>query len=209
MAGESFKSLFSRRVKLGINRTTQETVAVKIVKKIPGPEGHQLMTSLLKEVKIHSSVSHKNIIQLYSTTEDSGFVYLIMELAAAGELFDRIAPDVGLEEDLAHLYFTQLVSGMEYIHDRGIAHRDLKPENLLLDINGNLKIIDFGLATVFKHKGITRILTTPCGSPPYVSPEIHTQHYRGDASDIWSAGVILYVMLVGSKYERHLDRADV
>ena len=67
-------------------------------------------------------------------------------------------------------------------------------------MDGNLKIIDFGLATVFRHKGVDRILTTPCGSPPYVSPEIHTMQYRGDVSDVWSAGVILYVMLVGSNF---------
>lgn len=70
------------------------------------------MTNLLKEVKIHSSCSHENIIKLYTTTEDEGYVYLILEYAAAGELFDRIAPDVGLGEDLAHFYFSQLLNGM-------------------------------------------------------------------------------------------------
>ncbi len=71
-----------------------------------------LMTNLLKEVKIHSSCSHENIIKLYTTTEDEGYVYLILEYAAAGELFDRIAPDVGIGEDLAHFYFSQLLNGM-------------------------------------------------------------------------------------------------
>jgi serine/threonine-protein kinase Chk1 len=175
------------KVRLAVHKSQDnvELLAVKIVKKAHGNDGQALMKNLLKEVKIHQCLSHKNIAKLFSTTEDDHFVYLVMEYAAGGELFDRIAPDVGLEEDLAHLYFQQLISGVEYIHERGIAHRDLKPENLLLDTNGNLKIIDFGLATVFKHKGQTRILTTPCGSPPYVSPEIHTCNYKGDLTDIW------------------------
>jgi serine/threonine-protein kinase Chk1 len=147
------------KVKIGIKIDTNEPVAIKVVKKISGPQGQQIMTNLLKEVKIHSSVSHKNIIELFTTTEDNSFVYLIMEFAHSGELFDRIAPDVGIEEDLCHLFFQQLLSGMQYCHEHGIAHRDLKPENLLLDVHGNLKIIDFGLATVFKHKGVTRYIS--------------------------------------------------
>ena len=114
------------KVRLGLKMDTNEPVAIKIVKKLTGPHGQQIMTNLLKEVKIHSSVSHKNIIKLFSTTEDNSYVYLIMEFAHSGELFDRIAPDVGIEEDLCHLFFHQLLSGMQYCHELGIAHRDLK-----------------------------------------------------------------------------------
>ena len=114
------------KVKLGLKVDTNEPVAIKIIKKINGPQGQQMMNNLLKEVKIHSSVSHKNIIKLFTTTEDNSFVYLIMEFAHSGELFDRIAPDVGIEEDLCHLFFQQLLSGMKYCHQLGIAHRDLK-----------------------------------------------------------------------------------
>ncbi|KAI8927436.1 kinase-like domain-containing protein [Entophlyctis helioformis] len=151
-----------------------------------------------KEVKIHQAVQHDSIIKLFDTAEDESFVYLVMELAASGELFDLIEPDVGIDEDLAHLYFQQLVEGMDYLHGRGVSHRDLKPENMLLDAWGNLKISDFGLATVFRHKGVTRVLTTPCGTPPYVAPEIHQMKYNGDLVDIWSAGILLYVLLAGN-----------
>ena len=140
-------------MRIAVHKPSGEYVAIKIARKIHGPEGTVYMNSLLKEVKIHSSLQHKNIVQLHETCEDSQHVFLIMEYAAGGELFDRIAPDVGLQEDLAHLYFRQLISGMEYLHQNGVAHRDLKPENLLLDSNGNLKIVDFGLATVFRYKG--------------------------------------------------------
>jgi serine/threonine-protein kinase Chk1 len=92
---------------LAIHKPNRELLAVKIVRKGQGNDNQIIMKNLLKEVKIHGCLSHKNIIQLYNTTEDDSFVYLIMEYAAAGELFDRIAPDVGLEEDLAHLYFQQ------------------------------------------------------------------------------------------------------
>ncbi|KAI9095107.1 kinase-like domain-containing protein [Phlyctochytrium arcticum] len=177
---------------------TKQPVAVKIVQKRKGVDGAKELQTLHKEIKIHSAVTHENIIALISAAEDDGYVYLIMEFAAAGELFDRIEPDIGVEEELAHMYFVQLLAGVEYLHSRGITHRDLKPENLLLDQFGNLKISDFGLATVFKHKGSKRILTTPCGTPPYVAPEIHLMSYHGDAVDIWALGIILYVLLTGN-----------
>ena len=105
---------------------------------------------------------------------------------------------MGIDEECAHLYFTQLLASVGYLHNLGICHRDLKPENMLLDDHGNLKLSDFGLATVFRHKGKTRILTTPCGTPPYVAPEIHACHYEGPKVDLWSSGIILYVLLAGN-----------
>lgn len=120
-------------------------------------------------------------------------IYMLLELAAAGDLFDKIgastsnssrcptltlistaAPDKGVSDELAHYYFGQLVAGIDYIHSQGVCHRDLKPENLLLDIKGTLKISDFGLSAVYKLKdsGKTRTLSERCGSLPYVAPEV-------------------------------------
>ncbi|KAJ3090499.1 Chk1 protein kinase, partial [Quaeritorhiza haematococci] len=178
-----------------VNPHNGEQAAVKIVPKVQKRMDRQ---ALQKEIMIHRSLHHENIIRFLGTNEDQDNVYIVTEYAAAGELFDRIVPDVGVEDDLAHLYFTQLVAGMDYLHEKGISHRDLKPENLLLDECGNLKITDFGLATVFKHKGAVRVLTTPCGTPPYVAPEILTLRYDGAAVDIWSAGIILYVLVAGN-----------
>lgn len=108
-----------------------------------------------------------------------------------------VAPDVGVPEELAHFYFVQLLAGVDYLHKSGIVHRDLKPENLLLDAEGNLKITDFGLSTVFIYQGGRRQLSTACGTPPYSAPEIVLLNYD-ERVDIWSCGIILYVLLVGS-----------
>ncbi|KAL8743568.1 MAG: hypothetical protein Q9190_004101 [Brigantiaea leucoxantha] len=131
-----------------------------------------------------------------------------MELAEGGDLFDKIESDVGVGQDIAHLYFTQLVSAVSYMHSKGVGHRDIKPENILLSSEGNLKIADFGLATLFSHNGVTKRCTTSCGSPPYTAPEVLAcdsrttkkldQGYRGDLVDIWSCGVVLFVLLVGN-----------
>lgn len=117
---------------------------------------------------------------------------------------------------MAHLYFTQLLSGVAFMHSKGVCHRDLKPENAMLSLNGLLKICDFGLCAVYKHKGMERTLTERCGSLPYVAPEVlscarkvidllkrlmqlnSNQPYQAEPIDIWGCGVILYTMLVGS-----------
>ncbi|KAI8842970.1 kinase-like domain-containing protein [Chytridium lagenaria] len=183
-------------VRVASHPESGELVAVKMVYK--DPKRPDIGKTLLKEATIHKSVSHVNTISLFATSEDEYAYYLIMEYGAGGELFDKIAPDVGVEENLAHFYFRQLVAGMAHLHDCGIAHRDLKPENILLDESGNLKISDFGLATVFRHKGVVRPLTTPCGSAPYVAPEIYQGQYEGQKVDIWSSGIILYALLAGN-----------
>ncbi|ORY43718.1 Pkinase-domain-containing protein [Rhizoclosmatium globosum] len=172
------------------------TVAVKAVRKTSGDAA--LRRALDKEVLIHKTLKHRNVIRLIEAAEDDAFFFILLDYAAAGELFDHIAPDVGMGELLAHFYFNQLVAGMDYIHSKGVCHRDLKPENILLDERGNLKISDFGLATVFSHNGTTRVLNTPCGTPPYVAPEILKLSYNGDEADVWSSGIILYVLLAGN-----------
>lgn len=123
-----------------------------------------------------------------------------MELATGGDLFDKIEPDVGVDEKIAHFYFRQLVSAIDFLHTLGVAHRDIKPENILLDSRGNLKLADFGLATVFKKSTDkrARLCHTPCGSPPYMAPELASPDgYNAQIADIWSCGVVLYVLLSG------------
>ena len=143
-----------------------------------------------------------------------------MELAEGGDLFDKIESDAGVGEDIAQFYFTQLLGAVEYMHSKGVGHRDIKPENILLSKEGNLKIADFGLATLFEYKGQTKLCTTSCGSPPYTAPEVVTcevrigerrkleNGYRGDLVDIWSCGVVLFVLLVGNTpWDEPLDRS--
>ena len=141
-----------------------------------------------------------------------------MELAEGGDLFDKIESDVGVGEDIAHLYFQQLVGAVAYMHSKGVGHRDIKPENILLSAEGNLKIADFGLATLFSHNGVTKLCTTSCGSPPYTAPEVVAcdttvikkleKGYRGDLVDIWSCGVVLFVLLVGNTpWDEPVDRS--
>lgn len=158
------------------------------------------------EVSLHSHIGqHPNVIEWFATGEDAVWRWIAMEFAEGGDLFDKIEADVGVAEDIAHLYFLQLVSGVSFMHSKGVAHRDLKPENVLMSDNGNLKLADFGMATMFEYKGQQKQSSTMCGSPPYIAPEVlqcgrgdKTTKYSPDLVDIWSCGVILFVLLVGN-----------
>ncbi|KAK6344817.1 Chk1 protein kinase [Orbilia javanica] len=155
---------------------------------------------LLMEVGLHQHVgAHKNVIQFYATGESAIWRWIAMEFADGGDLFDKIEADVGVQDDIAHYYFQQLLAGTEFIHSKGVAHRDIKPENILLDSNGDLKIADFGFATLFKHKNQVKKSTQLVGSPPYVAPEVSEgKGYIGDQVDVWSCGVVLFVLLTGN-----------
>lgn len=179
-------------VKLACDAETGLRLAVKYIRISMAKD------TLQREITIHKTLCHQNIVQLFDSHESNGYVMMFMELAACGELFDRIEPDVGLSETVSHFFFRQLANAVNYIHSFGITHRDLKPENLLLDENGNLKLSDFGFAGVYKKNGEQRTLNTVCGSPPYIAPEIYHGKYDGELCDVWSMGIILYVLNTGS-----------
>ena len=150
---------------------------------------------MIKEIEILKSVKHPHVIQLYEIIETETQIYLIMEYASKGELFNYIVTKEKLSEDEACKFFHQLISGIEYLHSIGIAHRDIKPENLLLDDNCDIKISDFGLSNTYHHD---EKLKTKCGTASYTAPEvILRQSYSGLKVDIWSAGITLYTMVCG------------
>ncbi|KAK4153282.1 kinase-like domain-containing protein [Chaetomidium leptoderma] len=173
-------------------------------------QGRISAKQIAMEVSLHSHIGqHPNIIEWFATGEDAVWRWIAMEFAEGGDLFDKIEADVGVQEDIAHLYFLQLIGGVSFMHSKGVAHRDLKPENILLSESGNLKVADFGMATMFEYKGARKQSTTMCGSPPYIAPEVlhcarqekkspDGSKYSADLVDIWSCGVILFVLLVGN-----------
>ncbi|CAD8124436.1 unnamed protein product [Paramecium sonneborni] len=155
----------------------------------------------LQEVEILRNLDHPNIIKLYETFEDIRNIYLVMELCTGGELFDQIVTDGQLSEKDAQQVFIQIMRAISYCHSKGIAHRDLKPENFLYydDKPGSLlKVIDFGLSRVFRQQGQQQkqLMKSRIGSPYYISPEVLDGQYD-ELCDIWSAGVILFILLTG------------
>ena len=184
-------------VKLAVNRSTKEFVAVKIIQLTQHPDINP--DNLKKEICIMKMLKHDNVIRFFGQrTEEGSVCYLFLEYASGGELFDRIEPDRGMEPGLAHYFFVQLLNGMEYLHERGVVHRDIKPENLLLDNCDVLKISDFGLSTVFRHRGIERKLSKSCGTVPYIAPEVFAGfEHHAEPADLWSCGITLVAMLAG------------
>eukprot|EP01001_Neometanema_parovale_P005922 NODE_2319_length_1450_cov_37.614921_g2203_i0.p1 GENE.NODE_2319_length_1450_cov_37.614921_g2203_i0~~NODE_2319_length_1450_cov_37.614921_g2203_i0.p1 ORF type:complete len:417 (+),score=68.54 NODE_2319_length_1450_cov_37.614921_g2203_i0:58-1251(+) len=156
-----------------------------------------------REIALMLKMTHRNVCAMRECFQTSEKVFLILELVTGGDLFQRIKAAGKLPEDEARDLFQQLICGLHYCHKHGIAHRDLKPENLLLNQDGMLKISDFGLSNTQSSSdsgrvGPSQMLKTVCGTPNYVAPEVlKNEGYNGFQADMWSAGVILYVMLSG------------
>ncbi|PNS14003.1 Serine/threonine-protein kinase HSL1 [Sphaceloma murrayae] len=171
-------------------RSIQDLVAAgKIV--APPPPG------LMREIAIMKLLDHPNIVRLYDVWENHNELYLVMEYVPGGELFHYVEESRGLDEKETVYIFRQIVAALLYCHRMHIHHRDLKPENILLDRdNAQIKLVDFGMAAL-QPEG--KQLTTACGSPHYAAPEvIKSRPYDGAKADVWSCGVILYVMLTGT-----------
>lgn len=156
-----------------------------------------LIDQIKREISVMRLVKHPNVVQLYEVMASKTKIYFAMEYVRGGELFNKVAKG-RLKEDAARKYFQQLIAAVDFCHSRGVYHRDLKPENLLLDESGNLKVSDFGLSALFESKRQDGLLHTTCGTPAYVAPEvINKRGYDGEKADIWSCGVILFVLLAG------------
>lgn len=155
---------------------------------------------ICREIATLKLLAHPNVVRLHEVAASKTKIYMVLELVNGGELLDRIqaASEGKLPEQEARRLFQQLVDGVSYCHEKGVCHRDLKLENVLVDRKGNIKISDFGLSALPQHLGNDGLLHTTCGSPNYIAPEVlQNRGYDGSLSDIWSCGVILYVMLVG------------
>uniref|UniRef100_A0A1I7SBJ3 Serine/threonine-protein kinase par-1 n=1 Tax=Bursaphelenchus xylophilus TaxID=6326 RepID=A0A1I7SBJ3_BURXY len=182
------------KVKLARHIPTGIDVAIKIIDKTAlNPSSLQ---KLFREVRIMKQLDHPNIVKLYQVMETDQTLYLVMEYASGGEVFDYLVAHGRMKEKEARAKFRQIVSAVQYLHSKNIIHRDLKAENLLLDADMNIKIADFGFSNQFSAG--TK-LDTFCGSPPYAAPELFQgKKYDGPEVDVWSLGVILYTLVSGS-----------
>nr|KAJ3419811.1 MAP/microtubule affinity-regulating kinase 3 [Polyrhizophydium stewartii] len=182
------------KVKLATHILTGQKVAVKIIDK--NKLDKTTAKKLFREVRIMKLLNHKNIVRLYEVIDTPDELYLIMEYVSGGEIFDYLVAHGRMKEKEARKHFRDIVSALAYCHSMHIIHRDLKAENLLLDENMNVKVADFGFSNQYSPG---QRLNTWCGSPPYAAPELFQgKEYVGPEVDVWSMGVVLYVLVCGS-----------
>jgi len=180
-------------VKKGRNKKTGKEYAIKCIQK-----KYIKLHLLEREIKIMKKLKHPHILPLIEVFENKDYIFLVLELVTGGELFDRIVERGNYTERDASNIVKQILQAVQYLHSEGVVHRDLKPENLLCsdDTSGNIHIYvaDFGLSRLFNED---EQLTTYCGSPEYVAPEVLACAPYEKAVDLWSVGVITYILLTG------------
>ncbi|CAN0562778.1 unnamed protein product, partial [Ectocarpus sp. 12 AP-2014] len=239
-------------VNIGEDRTTGEKVAVKCISK-SRIQRSNMGSQVKREITTMKTLHHPNIVSIKEVLMSNTHLYLVLEYAGGGELFTKIASQGKLPEKVSKRYFKQIMDGVKFCHNRYICHRDIKPENILLDSDDNVKIADFGFASIMEPEvggsdqpadngraGLSSIdedseqsgtiqplrdfvpdaaspqqqsetkkfrnlpskvmqkMSTMCGTTQYMAPEIvNRDSYRGDKADIWSCGVVLFVLLSG------------
>ncbi|XP_067347695.1 serine/threonine-protein kinase BRSK2-like isoform X9 [Channa argus] len=181
-------------VKLGIHCVTCQKVAIKIVNREKLSES--VLMKVEREIAILKLIEHPHVLKLHDVYENKKYLYLVLEHVSGGELFDYLVKKGRLTPKEARKFFRQIISALDFCHSHSICHRDLKPENLLLDEKNNIRIADFGMASLQVGDSL---LETSCGSPHYACPEvIRGEKYDGRRADAWSCGVILFALLVGA-----------
>ncbi|XP_041971120.1 serine/threonine-protein kinase BRSK2 isoform X2 [Aricia agestis] len=181
-------------VKLGVHCVTGKKVAIKIINREKLSES--VLMKVEREIAIMKLIEHPHVLGLSDVYENKKYLYLVLEHVSGGELFDYLVKKGRLTPKEARRFFRQIISALDFCHSHSICHRDLKPENLLLDERNNIKIADFGMASL---QPAGSLLETSCGSPHYACPEvIRGEKYDGRRADVWSCGVILYALLVGA-----------
>ncbi|XP_069383615.1 serine/threonine-protein kinase BRSK2-like isoform X7 [Paralichthys olivaceus] len=181
-------------VKLGVHCVTCQKVAVKIVNREKLSES--VLMKVEREIAILKLIEHPHVLKLHDVYENKKYLYLVLEHVSGGELFDYLVKKGRLTPKEARKFFRQIISALDFCHSHSICHRDLKPENLLLDEKNNIRIADFGMASLQVGDSL---LETSCGSPHYACPEvIRGEKYDGRKADAWSCGVILFALLVGA-----------
>ncbi|XP_067938441.1 serine/threonine-protein kinase SIK3-like isoform X2 [Watersipora subatra] len=181
-------------VKLATHIGTRNKVAIKIIDKSNMDVDN--LKKIAREVEIMKLLRHPHIVRLYQVIETSRMLYLVLEYASGGEVYDHLFAHGRMNEREARKLFKQIVAAVAYCHSRRIVHRDLKAENLLLDANRNMKLADFGFSNFYNPGDF---LSTGCGSPPYAAPELFEgKEYDPPTVDVWSLGVVLYVIVCGA-----------
>ncbi|XP_068660617.1 CBL-interacting protein kinase 1-like [Aristolochia californica] len=185
------------KVKYAKNLESGKGFAVKILEKKRILE-LKIDDQIKREIGTLKLLKHPNVVRLHEVIASKTKIYMVLEYVTGGELFDKIASKGRLSETEGQKLFQQLIDAVSYCHDKGVFHRDLKLENVLVDAKGNIKISDFGLSALPQHFRNDGLLHTTCGSPNYVAPEVLANRgYDGATSDLWSCGVILFVILTG------------
>ncbi|XP_063045251.1 serine/threonine-protein kinase BRSK2-like [Engraulis encrasicolus] len=181
-------------VKLGVHCVTCQKVAIKIVNREKLSES--VLMKVEREIAILKLIEHPHVLKLHDVYENKKYLYLVLEHVSGGELFDYLVKKGRLTPKESRKFFRQIISALDFCHSHSICHRDLKPENLLLDEKNNIRVADFGMASLQVGDSL---LETSCGSPHYASPEvIRGEKYDGRKADVWSCGVILFALLVGA-----------
>ena len=181
------------RIHMAYKKSTGARCCVKVIDKRT-IEDAQDMRHLHNEVRLLSELDHPNIVKYIDFYDDKTNFYIFQEFLEGRSLLEMINETNGLSEEICHQLFIQLVSVLSYMHERSVYHRDIKPDNLMFDGDGNMKLIDFGFS---KEISINPERGTACGSPAFVAPEVIKREEYSYAADIWSVGIILYLMATG------------
>ena len=188
------------KVNIGLNVLTGRVVAIKSFNKKTVNKNGDNMKKILYETNLMKKLNHPNITKILEMFEDDDYILIAMEYINGGNLFSFVKKRRKLSEKTAKFLFRQIILGIKHIHSQKIVHRDIKLENILIDLNNNIKICDFGIGRILSSK--KQMLYDKCGTPMYMAPEIllssKNKGYEGFPVDIWSAGISLYIMLSGT-----------